>query len=182
MNGRLIFVIAIMLEVVGISYAAENWKISVDTDEMTEEKTCYALSKNVPPTRPMGFPYNDTRAWLGIGYDGKKYWVFVGFNTIPNILDTDISSSGDYEYFFTRVKWDRDTIESVELSHDVGSRFLHFYDDDKIIEKIKNHKTMLLELKWFGEGKVYFKFPLTGAKEAIDKITRICGKPKQSPE
>jgi hypothetical protein len=29
---------------------------------------------------------------------------------------------------------------------------------------------VLLELNWYGEGKVYFRFPLDGSSAAIDKI------------
>jgi len=52
-----------------------------------------------------------------------------------------------------------------------GSNLLCFIEvSEKVISKIINSDTMLLELNWYGEGNVYFQFPLVGVAEAIDEI------------
>jgi len=62
----------------------------------------------------------------------------------------------------------------VTLRQKWGVNFLSFDYDDQIIDKMETHDTLLLELDWFGEGNVYFKFPLTGAAEAISTIRTHC--------
>jgi len=47
---------------------------------------------------------------------------------------------------------------------------LHFAEYAENIERVINHKTLLLELDWYLDGLVYFEFPLEGAKEAIETI------------
>ncbi len=52
-----------------------------------------------------------------------------------------------------------------------GSNLLCFIKiSEKVLSKIINSDTMMLELDLLGEGNVYFQFPLVGAAEAIDEI------------
>ncbi len=71
----------------------------------------------------------------------------------------------------TRIKWD-DSVENVTLTQTWGAEFIHFNNAKKILSKIKTASSMLLELDWYGEGHVYFKFPLNGASEAIAEILK----------
>ncbi len=144
-----------------------EWTVTVSKDVMTEEETWYASSPNVTSTEPMGFPYEGTKAALVLGYDGKDEWVYIWFSQSPNLLDTKIGDG--YNIISTRIKWD-DEIETTKLTQEWGSKFLHFTEDEEVVSKIINSDTMLLELNWYGEGKVYFQFPLEGAAEAIDEI------------
>jgi hypothetical protein len=152
--------------------ALAEWTISSSKDEMTEKKSCYANSSITGPTEKMGFPYGDTKAWLGIGTNGKGEWVYVGFTDSPNITNT-ITKDG-YNLIKTRIKWN-DEIENVTLKQDWSSKFIHFNDDSVAIARISESNTLLLELNWFGQGKTYFKFSLKGSSEAIGKIRSACG-------
>lgn len=52
-----------------------------------------------------------------------------------------------------------------------GSNLLCFIEvSEKVISKIINSDTMMLELDWLGEGNVYFQFPLVVVAEAINEI------------
>ncbi len=52
-----------------------------------------------------------------------------------------------------------------------GSNLLCFIEvSEKVISKIINSDTMMLELNWYDEGNVYFQFPLMGAAETINEI------------
>jgi hypothetical protein len=52
-----------------------------------------------------------------------------------------------------------------------GSNLLCFIEvSEKVISKIINSDTMILELDWHSEGRIYFQFPLEGADEAINEI------------
>lgn len=51
------------------SYA--GWEIVTSKDETTGKKSCYAISPIVSPIKPMDSPYSNTKAWLGVGYNGN---------------------------------------------------------------------------------------------------------------
>jgi hypothetical protein len=138
---------------------------------MTDEKTWYATSPYVSPVEKMNFPYGNTKAWLGIGYNGENGWVYIGFTNSPNLLDT--STEDGYNLIHTRIKWDDNEPENISLKQEWGSKFIHFRNDDVIISKIAESNTVLLELNWYSEGKVYFRFPLTGSSDAINKIYSV---------
>lgn len=147
--------------------ASADWRTFSSKDEMTGETTWYAHSSQVRSTEEMGFPYHDTKAWLGVGNEGEDEWVYIGFSNEPNISDDETQDG--YNVIRTRVKWD-DSIENMRFTQSWGSKFLHFRNDSIAISKIVESNTILVELNWYGEGKVYFRFPLDGSAAAIEKI------------
>ncbi len=74
---RMSMFLGMMILVAGYGYS-QTWSTSESIDEMTGARSCYATSSVVSTTEPMGFPYGDIKAWLGVGYDGKNVWVYVG--------------------------------------------------------------------------------------------------------
>ena len=119
----------------------------------------------------MEFPYDEVRGWLGVGYDGSTEWAYVGFNLSPNL--TDAKTENGYSVVVTRMKWDN-RIENVRLTQDWGARFLHFVDDRDAIAKIARSRSVMLELNWYGEGRVHFEFSLTGSAAALMKMRDEC--------
>lgn len=158
-----------------VAIANSSWETSTSKDQMTNEKSAYAFSKSVTPTRKMEFPYNDTEAWLGIGHSKDSEWVYIGFNTPPNLIDTETKDG--YNIIETRIKWD-DQLENVTFIQDWGSKSLHFQNDSSIIMKIMKSESVMVELNWYGEGLTYFKFPLNGSSSAISKARQFI-KPTQ---
>ncbi|MBM7624749.1 hypothetical protein [Sporohalobacter salinus] len=148
-------------------YAANEWDTFVSKDEMEGTETWYATSPEVTTTEKMDFPYTGTKASLIVGYDGEDEWGYVAFSNAPNLSDTETEDG--YNVIYTRVKFD-DKIKNTTLTQDWGSKFLNFRNDKGIISKIKSSNTLLLELNWHGEGEVYFRFPLDGSADAINKI------------
>ena len=144
--------------------ASEKWTLSSSRDEMTGEVSWYAISPEVAPTKPMVFPYSDVTAKLCIGFDGKDEWAYFRFSTAPNLSDTKTKSG--YNAIETRIKWD-DEVTSVQLTQDWGAKFIHFSANKTAISKVAVSKFVLLELNWYGQGKVYFQFPLAGSSDAI---------------
>ena len=110
---------------------------------------------------------------------GKSEWAFVGFSTSPNLSDTDTKDG--YNLITTRIKWD-DKVEYTTLTQDWGSKFIHFSKAKSIIFNLAKSNSVLLELKWHGEGKTYFIFSLTGSSAALKKIRKSCPKLKSSPK
>ncbi len=148
--------------------SSSPWKIVSEKDPMTGKEVWHAISPKVKPLKPMSFPYNDTEAWLVFSTDGINEWIYIGFNNIPNIENFEIV--GDYLLITTRVKWDNEEPIYTVFYQKFSSNFLHFAEYAENIERVINHKTLLLELDWYLDGLVYFEFPLEGAKEAIETI------------
>lgn len=156
-----------------------TWTHSNSKDEMTGKESAYASSPIIEPTKKMDFPYSDTTAWLGVGCDGKKEWAYIGFNKAPNLTDTDTEDG--YNLIRTRIKWDG-KIENITLTQYWGASFIHFRDDKSIISNIANSNSVLLELKWYGEQKTHFEFPLNGSSTALKNIRSLCSKYKRMNE
>jgi hypothetical protein len=169
MNKRKLNIVSyafIILLIFTISASAE-WRTFSSKDEMTGETTWYAHSSQVTSTEEMDFPYHDTKAWLGVGTDGDDEWTYIGFSNEPNISDDETQDG--YSVIRTRVKWD-DKIEQMTFTQEWGAKFIHFRHKKIAISKIEASNTVLVELNWYGEGKVYFRFPLNGSAAAIEKI------------
>jgi len=152
---------------------ASSWSTSISKDEMTGKSSAYANSVSVQPTKIMDFPYNDVKAWLGVGCDGKDEWAYIGFTTAPNLNGSDIRDG--YNHIDTRIKVGN-KVESVSLTQGWGSKALHFDYDKKIINEMKKANSILLELNWHGNNPVYFKFPLDGSSKALHEIEKECKK------
>jgi len=152
---------------------AENekkWEVFIFKDEKAGKKTGVAISPLIAPTDSMGSPYSDIEAALGVGYDGKYEWVCISFVQPPNLSGTELGDQNEYDIISTRIKWD-DVVETTELIYLWGSNLLCFIEvSEKVISKIINSDTMILELDWHSEGRIYFQFPLEGADEAINEI------------
>jgi hypothetical protein len=164
---NIVIVILVLLLLSLPVFASDQWDTHVSKDEMTGTEEWYASSPVIDPVDKMDFPYGDIEAWLGIGNDGEKEWVYIGFSKAPNLTNT--STEDGYSLIRTRIKWD-DKMENVRLTQDWGSKFVHFSNDKAVISKIEKSNAVLLELNWYGEGKVYFRFPLDGSSAAISKI------------
>lgn len=158
--------LTIMVLFFSISVSAE-WRTFSSKDEMTGVTTWFAHSQQVTSTKKMDFPYHNTKSWLGVGTDGENEWTYIGFSNEPNISNDETQDG--YSVIRTRVKWDEE-IEKMSFTQDWGSKFINFREDEYAITKIENSNTMLLELSWYGQDKVYFSFPLDGSKDAINKI------------
>ena len=138
---------------------------------MTGKRQVFASSPMVSATEKMEFPYGDVKAWIGVGCDGKSEWAFVGFSKAPNLTDTETKSG--YNKINTRIKWD-ESLQNVELTQEWGSAFLHFEDGRTTISRINLSKSVLLELKWYGQNHPYFSFPMDGAAASVTKMREQC--------
>ena len=148
-----------------------TWSTRRSADEMTGEMSSFASSPSTRAKRGMSFPYQDTRAWLGVGCDGKNEWAYIGFSAAPNLDNTDTEDG--YNTFRTRVKWD-DTVEDTKFTQDWGASFVHFRNDSAAISRIASANTAVVELAWHGQQTVHFEFALRGSSSALGKIRSEC--------
>jgi len=173
MNKRKSLLLGGALVLLATPAYAGSWSTSISKDEMTGKQSAYASSPVTTSTKPMGFPYKGTTAWLGVGCNKKSEWAYVGFSQSPNLNDTETEDG--YNLIKTRIKWD-DKVEEATLSQDWGAKFIHFWKAKPIISNIGSSNAVLFELNWHGEGKIYFKFSLKGSSAALKKIRAACSK------
>lgn len=146
-----------------------GWINQENKDEMTGEIIKVACSKDTPPTAGMNFPYRNVTGNIFVGRNGANEFAAFGFTEQPNLLNVDLQQNRNI--IRTRIKWD-DKLQNVTLIQKWGDRFLHFSDTKDAIIKIMSAKEVLLELDWYGSGKVYFKFDLTGSSKAIGNVRK----------
>lgn len=147
------------------------WIVSRSVDKMTNVKSWYAISPSVNSVDPMRFPYTDTRARMAVACDKKSKWAYVTFSGSINLTGT-VTHDG-FDTVATRIRWDSN-IEHVKFTEKWGARHVQFESTDKVITDVISHKTALLELQWFEQGTVYFRFPLEGAKAAVQTALSKC--------
>ena len=166
-----ILVLTIALPTTG----SAQWTNTVSKDEMTNEQVVYALSPHVTPSRQMDFPYADTEAWVGFMCDGKNEWLYIDFSNTPNIVNTEPTEG--FSHFSTRVRWGTE-VKTVQLSQKWGASVISFLDGRDALKRLTNRSadSLLLELDWYGNGTVYFKFSLEGASDAIAQARASCKK------
>lgn len=145
----------------------------ISTDEMTSEKRSFAYSIDVPPTQKMEFPYSNIKASLNVGCNKDSEWAYFQFSSKPN-LTKDKTQDG-YNEIHTRIRWGK-RIEDVFLTQVWGEKFIHFRNYKTAINNIMSASDALLVLSWYGQGDVYFEFPLKGSSAAIKKIRAQCAK------
>jgi hypothetical protein len=174
----LALVACLLLSFVWSGYSVADtqaWTTSSSKDEMSGEQSSFATSPVTLSTRPMAFPYNGTKAWLGVGCNMSIEWVFVGFTKAPNLNNTKLGDG--YNVIEADIKWDNFLGYAV-LTQKWGASFLHFNYDytTDAIEKIVSFNTAMLELDWHGQQPVHFQFTLRGSSAAVAEIRRKCSK------
>lgn len=155
---------------------AAQWTNSRSVDEMTGAASAYAHSPQVSATQPMAFPYQDTRAWLGFGCDGRNEWAYIGFSDAPNLLNTTLREG--HSRIETRIRWGDEPVENVRFTQQWGSSFLNFAITHvhPAIEKMESSSTVLVELEWYGSGRTLFRFPLAGSSAAMQQARSQCAR------
>ncbi len=150
-------------------FLSAEWSNQENKDEMTGKVVKIAFSKDTSPSVTMSFPYQNITGSVFVGKNDANEFAAFGFTEQPNLLNIELQPNANI--IKTRIKWD-DKIEDVKLVQKWGDKFLHFSDSKNAIKKIMSSKEVLLELDWYGNGKVYFKFDLSGASEAIANIRK----------
>ncbi len=150
---------------------APEWESFESSDEMTGDRSAFAVSPNSVPTQKMGFPYGDVEAWLGVGCDSSSEWAYIGFNQAPNLNDGEIKDG--YQNFRVRVRWDENVVFET-LRQKWSADFIHFYNDNSVIQKMGSASSAMVELNWHGEGAVRFPFTLNGSSKALQDIRGKC--------
>lgn len=151
------------------------WRSFTSVDEMTGEVSSYAVSESVYPNKIMDSPYGNVTSWLAMGCKNRKVWAYIGFSEILNLTNGKISYGGSGKDIPVRIRWD-DDVESIELWQSFNSTTLFFSNDEQVVRRMKSASSMKLELQWYGNGAVYFQYPLKGSSKAISEALSECGR------
>mgnify|MGYP000916674019 CR=1 FL=1 len=173
-------VITLTLLILPTFVFSQNWTVRESLDEMTDELTVYITSTEVMPTKPMSFPYEDTKSSLCIGMTKDSIWVYFWFSSGPNISNMKFDKNYTKPIVDTRVKFDKD----IETNRFVisESSFIHVPNREYFLKRLLESKEFLLELEWYGVGSVYFRYNLSGLYEAfVEGCTKTGNTTYQSP-
>ena len=150
-----------------------KWSVSPTLNEFGENDGSLIESPRVSSVVPMSPSRTDTKALLFVSCGADKdMLVGVGFNVVPDLENA--LSSGIYEVWM-RVDGVDEHLLTTE-GFDIGWRVLlppglpimAFIDEDRVIERLlKAIDTLAISMRWREEGRVAFRWPVDGAKEAI---------------
>ncbi len=156
--------------------AAGAWDVMTNTDPMDDSLSVFAFGDSVGPVWGMSFPYDDVDGHVGYACSPDFERAYVSFSATPNLVGgrpvTERMSA-----LSTRVRFDDDPHHDTVLFHVRGSKTLFFGDTEWILPRIRDKGSMLLELDWYPEGLVLFRFPLRGSAGAIAEAREQCGRP-----
>ncbi len=164
------YLLIVMLTIIPLGLNAQ-WKTFSNEDEMTGEKSIYASSPTSNPTKNIGQPYSDLTATLVVSCDKEKEWTYVIFNKDAN-LNYDVTRD-NHQTAYSRIKWDEEIKEVIFTKYD-NHKALHLYDDKTVISDIEKYGSALVELNWYSEGRIFFRFNLSGSSAALQKIRNQC--------
>ena len=153
-----------------------QWTTSETVDEMEGTTSYFAISPDVKPTRQMTFPYGDITSNLVIACKEANTFAYFYFSDSPNLSDDETEDG--YNLVRTRLKAD-EVIENISLTQTWGANSLFLLNDEPYIQKAKEASEFLLELNWYGNGKVYFRYDLSGSAKIISEVENNCGIPQR---
>ena len=120
----------------------------------------------------MSFPYTKTKSIIGIACNKNSIWTYFKFTIAPNITKSETKDG--YNKIITRIKFEN-TLEDIRLTQDWGSKALFVYNEKAFIKTLENTNEVLLELNWYGNSSVYFKYYTDEASQAIKSLKSKCG-------
>lgn len=151
--------------------AKPAWKHFDSEDQMSGDVTHFATSPTAYPTQELPFPYSDLTSVIGVGCNKSSKWAYFKFSTAPNLVNDETHDG--YNVSKSRIRWG-DTLDTVTLIQTWGDVGLHAKFKDDFIGKLRSNDDVILELEWYGQGSIRFKYSLNESKSSIDKALTGC--------
>ena len=152
--------------------AYTDWIPNQNKNEMTGVENFYIFTNWASAKYPMSFPYNKTESLIGIACNKNSFWAYFNFTKAPNI--TNDETKDGYNKIITRIKFD-DNLENIGLTQDWGSKSLFIENVNAFLKSIENTNEITLELSWYGNSSVYFRYFTEEALQAIKSLKYKCG-------
>jgi len=141
-----------------------KWRVRVTESIMTGKKIWEVYSPFVKPIESLRFPYDDTKAQITVRFDGDIELVAIKFSDSCNVTGTTINKHD--RLVTAAIRWDN-KIEEFSLVQTRLSPYLVFLSASKVIDRLCTSQLMIIELDWYFDGPVHFKFDLTGVADLI---------------
>jgi|TARA_B110000196_G_C21097344_1_gene640703 hypothetical protein len=153
----------------GTVIKAGQWYSVKSEDEFEDKKQIYFYSSKIPPNIPLSFPYKDSDPFVGIGCEkrGEKDWCWV-YMKFKALNMTDGAIQDGYMDHTIRVKLESGKIENFTVKNKTGSDVVHFHNDLKINEYMRENKELLIEFNHYGDGKRHYKIDTLGFDVIMD--------------
>ena len=179
MTNRIILHLAVAIALMPItSHAADSakaseWRVGHQMDRMTEEPVWFASSKWIGPEEPTRPPFDNLRSTIGFECAAEGEWIGMAFSEVPRLRRTQAYLFEETRYVELRIRWDQ-TVTKMRFDYEPGDMYLQFHEADEAVRRLKQSKTVLVELPWEGEESVYLRFSLTGSRNAIERAQDQC--------
>ncbi|PQL94279.1 hypothetical protein [Apibacter adventoris] len=123
---------------------SSKWEYSEEEDKMGS-KNYYAIVKN-PENLELEFPYNNSYAYLCIrNLDGQNSLIF-------SVTEGQIDHNLDGGSIKVRFDSEKPFTVNFTTSPDLSSNYIYLNNSDKLIEKLKTSKKMVIEVLFFQNG------------------------------
>lgn len=135
----------------------QNWEYSTSIDEMTDNKLYYACCSSLN-SHEFSFPYNGgSELYLCIRYKDGKNDVYLKISN-----GQIMSSFANNEYI--RIKYDDGKAETYSYNDaaDGSTDIAFLVKSNEIIKKLRNAKTIKIDLPIFQESRPIFEFNVEG--------------------
>ena len=170
MRKRMFVLVVILISLLATATFGE-WKLSSYKDNETGKTRWYLVSDYVLGMAADTGEYCPLTAAIFISYNDEYNTLVtsITFSPLVDLLNMKGTVYNNMLFFETWVMWD-DKIEKVEMTKLTNTAPLMFTNQNFVINKIRNSKTMLVELNLIGYGTVYYVFDLKGSSAAIDNL------------
>ena len=177
-NGVAIaMVLAAMVVPTGSAVANEagtsGWQVDHGTDRITESTVWYAFSTTVRPEAEASPTLRRLEGRIEFDCGVDSAWVGVALSEKAQLQGSQSMLFGGKRFAEMRARWD-DTVVTMTIDYEPGSRYLRFQNHDEALERLKRAEMLLVELRWVNDEWVYFRFPLSGSRHAIEHVLREC--------
>ena len=155
------------------------WRVSHGEDRVTRMKAWLATSPTVRAEDHVGNPLEEIESWLGFYCHEGTRGVFIGFFRVPNLpRGHGTETNGLWK---VRTRWD-DEVRPTTLRPNVDEKVLEFADPSAVLRLLDGSNSALIELPWQGPNFVYFVFPVSDARSALESVRKECGEPTARSE
>ncbi len=158
-----------------VTTSAAQWRsFAYNADNLTGKIDAHGASSPFATSRDLVSPYEGTRGriYYQCNVDGGEF-AFLRFTKQPNLTDGSYGS-GNYKNHNVRAAWDGQ-VTAIPMSQAFGSNDMDFQSSSAIIDSLLAKNTFAVELRWYGAGRVAFRFTLRGSTAAIEQARKKCG-------
>ena len=161
---------------------ADPWReTAFPQNPMDERQRFGATSEWVRPLSPMGFPYDHVAARIVFQcYTGSpRELTYIDFNGRTNFRHIEAGKFGTMQVW-SRIRWNREKARLVLWTLGSDGSYIRPYDGlfgidiERLTDGVLRYGQFLLEIGWYAEGVVHFKWSLTGSARAIQNARAKC--------